>query len=673
MTTVVRDNVHAADSAGQAGLRITLGGLLMAVLVITVLVLRVISLEIPTMSHAEAAPALSAWRSVAPDAPGAPIQAESTALFWAQATAFATLGATEFAARILTALAGAALTLSPLLFRHLLGPVRAYAAVALLAFSPVMMASARFTEPAIWSGLFAVIGLWAVWRYLEGPPGSRQGPALLATVAFAALVLLAEPGGPLLALVLAGAGAAALSLSALDAPQQDDLPGDDYLAGVRARFADWPWTLGGMAAALVVFCVATGFLLYPSGVDIIGATLSGFLEGFTTRQPDYPALFPLLLTLFYETWLLLLALIAVVLMVWGRAWTFTDRFLLAWVLLAVAAVLVYPGARAGHALWLLLPVTLLAAEPVSRALVNSGVRGMWSPGGLAEEDPHVLASLHRWKWLLGLMALTLLFVAATHFQIASRGLLVATNGDLVDFFSRLNTAQFNDVTISLVWLLIALLFLVVGYFLATSIWGSVMPAYALLLGLVGFTLITSGGSAWNLVGSRANNPTEPWFVVGASQEADLMRQTLQEIAFRETQGFLAVPMAIYAPDDSLTAWLVRDFDTARFVTSIDDARTEQLVIMPRSLIEVAGEPGRYRDPDLGGSYLGQDFAVMLEWRASWLNGFQFLSWWSERPNDAALGSTLIDIQVREAMVVWVREDIYNSMPFDRALFEELSR
>ena len=82
-------------------------------------------LDTVPMGADEARQALAAYRGL-PDSPGGSLSAESPLNYWLQQIAFSLLGSGEATARLFTALGGALLGLSPLLFRDLLGRARAF-------------------------------------------------------------------------------------------------------------------------------------------------------------------------------------------------------------------------------------------------------------------------------------------------------------------------------------------------------------------------------------------------------------------------------------------------------------------------------------------------------------------------------------------------------------------
>jgi hypothetical protein len=663
MDAVVTQRDQTPD---RTTMTITVEWLLFLSLLSFSLLFRLVGLGGPALTVDEVEPALAAWRVVSPDAPGSPIVADSVMAFWTNTIGMSLMGGQAVAVRLVTALGGVLLSLSPFLFRDLLGPARTFVTSLFLVLSPVLLGASRFSSPVVWSLLFALIGLWAVYRWWSF--GRDRAHALTASIAFAALIFLAEPAGILLAILLLIAGVIAVSITMMDVDM--DLPGDDYLDDLRSAWRGWPWSAGLMFAGLMVFVVATGFMLYPDGLAIIGAGLQAFLDGLRTSSPSAPALFPLTVTLFYETFLVLTAAIAVAALIWLRQVTFIERFLMAWVGLAVIAAVIYPGAVAAHALWFVIPLAALASYAVVISLETVALPVIWLPDLLDDEEQRTAQAV--WgKWLIATVTLVLFLAVGTHFQIMSRGFYIANAGDLGDFIARLNTANFETYTISLVWFLISLLLILVSYFLASSIWGSVVPAQGLLLGMVAFGLLTSFGSGLNLVGERANDPAEVWFTEGTSEEAALMREVLLDLSFRETENFPLLPVAVVGPDDDMVAWEVRDFPNTTFVASVDDAYGAEIVIAPLDLIQLPDDPTSYRELPLGADYVGQDFEITSVWQSGWLRGLQFLPWWSDRLTTVQpfiVGENVILPQSGQSVVVWVRQDIYDSNPFN---FEDL--
>lgn len=666
MQGIAEETFSAPQDRTGAGINLSVEMMIVLALLAVALLTRMIALGAPAITDMEVAPALDAWRSVSVDAEQDIDMPDSTLRFWSQRVAFALLGSSEASARLITAIAGALLCLTPLLFRDFVGRWQAFAWVIVLIFSPVSLAASRLSSPVIWSMLLVMIALWAISQYWDADSRQRQiNMGLLAMVSGTAGLLLSEPGAPVLALILLGALLLAIAYLGSRIPDDDseiDMV-DNPAQIMRERFSGWPWAMGSVLSLLVVFAVGTGFLMYTPGLQTISATLQAFLDGFSQPLPDAPLAYPLVTAFFYETWLFLLAAIGVVLMVATQDIRFPNAFLAACFLTAFVASLIYQGAGAAHSLWLIMPLAGLTAYAVTRALDVVKVPLMWMADFMADDERRRQVGIAG-KWLVAGLMFVLLAMIASHFQLAMRGFWIASEGQLGDFISRLDESAFNRYFISLIWILIGLLLTLVGFFLASSVWGNIIPAQGMLLGLFGFMVFTNIGSGANLVGVRSNDASEPWYVVGTSDQTALLRETLQDFAFRETQNFALLPVTVVGDDDGIVAWLLRDFSDVTFVDSVAEAMRQPVILIPVSELAVEGED-RIRRPDLGGSYVGQQFEISTIWSVSWINGWQILPWWVERLDnlpDAAEPFVVQPLPLEE-VILWVRQDIYDGVPF----------
>lgn len=666
MAQALRDNMQAQtrERATTWDMPVLLEWAVIGVLALFSLLWHVAGVGMPTMTPGEVPPALNALRSVTDDAPGASVMPDSAALFWSQRIGFGVLGSSVLAARLGTALAGVLLSLSPLLFRDLFGRWRTLFLVVVLVVSPTLMGASRFSSPAVWTVLFAVVGLWGVWRYVLQ---RSAGHAIMVLVAFGAMTFLGGPGGPMLLLILAAAAVIAVLLTSLDVSADDAEPGSVYLWKVADWLHGWPWGMGLLGAVLVTFAAATGFLLYPAGLSTVGGTLAGFISGWTNAAYGSP----LTTVLLYDTWLVLLGIVAIVVLRVRGEMTVVERFLAGWVLTGTVASLVYPGAGVADGLWLLLPLAALSAYLAAASLEAARLPSWWLEELLSDKERQARLAAQG-KWLLTALAFILLIMAAMHFQIASRGFWTAEGGSLLDYLSLLSTEAFAPIVQSLIWFLISTLFIVVGYFLASSVWGAVIPAQALVLGLTAYVIVSSLGTGWALSASRVNDPSEYWFANGASEQVALLQETLDDLSMRETGGFPALPVVAKVPDDGLIAWALRDYHNARFITTMAEAQGEPVIILSGDDVP---PPDATEDmPALGGSYVGQDFDIRLTFNLNSLTGLKVLPYWAQRLDNAASYDTIPPVEtvperiVTERAVLWVRQDVYDSTSPD--LLEE---
>lgn len=585
------------------------------VLVVLALVFRFAELDTVPLTNAEAREALAAWRVVNPDAGGSVVVSESPLLFLLHNVSFALLGASEFSVRMFTALAGAGLVMSPLLFRDVIGRTRAFLLGVMLLFSPVLLAASRFDAPVIWSLLSGVLILWTLWRYNE----ERQSLyAILAMVLLAGLMFLTEPAGFVLALILIGAGLFARYLS-----RSDELGTDANQIHAPVVPGDFPWLNGLLLAAGVIFLVATGFLLYPAGVSGVSGLLAAALTGFVT--PSAPLFFPLLTSLYYEPLMWVFGLAAIWLLARRGSMTFVERYLIGWLVLGVVASIVYTGAGPQHALWVLFPLAGLTSSVFADLLAR---------------DEHPFWNTPRWgKWLLAIGTAALLSMMSVHGQGIARGLLTAPDDSLTQLFQALQRNSINNLMF-----LLSILLTIGIYFTAASVWGNTAAARGSALGVLMFGLVTALSSGWQVAVSDSESPVELWHVQPTSRETALLRETLFEVARRETEGVANVPIFVEAPDDGVVAWLVRDFVNTTFINDISQAREQQVILL--------GDAGTL--PDLGGSYVGQRFVIHTRWSPEGMLWLDYPAWWLQRRTRAA--ATPSDV-----VVLWLRQDVYDGV------------
>ncbi len=584
-------------------------------LVLLSVVLRVAQLDAVPLSTGEARQALAAWRAVSLEAAGTPIVAESPVLFTLHSFMFTVLGPSEFSARILTALAGVGLVLSPLLFRGLLGRTRTLLFSILLTFSPSLLITSRMDSPVIWTLLVVMFGLWAFWRYRES---SESRFAVLTIVCLAAMIFLTDPTGIFLALVLGGAGLFAYWTHPREESDEEQPP------QAAPNLSALPWLTGLLMALLVVVVVSTQLLTYPAGLSIVGELLGSGLRGVVTSRPLIPAFFPVLVTLFYEPVLVVLGIGAIWWLRREGLFTTVERFLTGWLLLSVVFGLVYAGAGPEHALWLVLPLAGLVSALAAHLLTRATDIIWWSAPGWS-------------KWLVAGAVVALLSMFAIHSQSLARTLLVTADGTF-----QLGSSN----SISVVWVIIIILFMVIGYFLSSSVWGVGTTTQGGLLGLLAFMLITSLGSGWRVSVFDADDPVQFWNRNPANSEVFLLRDTLAEIAKRNSGGFPMLDVTVLAADDGIVAWTLRNFPHTHFITDAGAAKAQEIVLLPVALA----------NPDLGGPYVGQRFTITSAWDYRGVRLVDLPAWWLQ--NRSRTGGVPAD-----QMVLWLRQDVYDGVPF----------
>jgi hypothetical protein len=165
------------------------------------------------------------------------------------------------------------------------------------------------------------------------------------------------------------------------------------------------------------------------------------------------------------------------------------------------------------------------------------------------------------------------------------------------------------------------------------------------LGILIFGIATSLGSGWNAAVPNATQATEIWHHEVTTVDGSLLRETLLEVASRESRGMPSLTVYTDAASDSVTAWQLRDFTDVHFIEDETDAQGQPVIIL--STVPLGSAP-----PDLGGDYVGQDFILRRSWQG--LPAIEFLQWWLQRRT----GHQTIPV---EMVVLWLREDVYHGV------------
>lgn len=538
------DTALPAVLEGVNGLRSLLAWLtrersLYGALFLAALAVRLAGLGRPPLLPDELPTALAAWRMLQGELPGA--TGYAPLLFNAQLALFA-LRSSEFAARLLPALAGAMLVLLPWLLRPVLSRVGALAAAALLAFSPGWVYAARTADGALVAVGLLLAALALAWRYVEG--GARRDARLAAVALGAALTAGAAVWTPLSAASLL-TGVWLYS----QPPRVRDLLAARWHEARRGRVpAILALTLLACASALSVNPAGIGATVELAGIWVTGLApaRSGLSWGYLPR-----------VLLLYEPLMLLLAAIGGYHGLRRRA-TF-DLALVLW--LAYALLL---GVVLGHrgTPWLLGPLVPLTALAARGAQALHEGRPRWT----AQDGA------------LMLLALTLLAFAYLQFAYYVRG--------LQSFF-----VLYGALTVGIVLLGL------IGY----GIW--VDPGRARLVGLslacVALGTLSVRGTA-ALAGDRARDPWEPLLHEPTSAALAELPRLVGSLSL-QLAGDARIVDVLYEEElGEAVAWALREFPNARATVRVGPGSQATLLITaPRAEAEwpqgYAGRPLAVRE------------------------------------------------------------------------------
>ncbi|HVU10765.1 MAG TPA: glycosyltransferase family 39 protein [Phototrophicaceae bacterium] len=601
-------SVETESGAGRVSL--SLEWIAYAAIIAIALIARVAEIDSTPLMASETHNALAAWRAVTPNAAGAALSPTSSVVFVLQSISFALFGGSEVAARLATVIGSLALVLTPLLFRAQLGKTRAFLLTVLLAFSPVLLIASRSSSPDVWALLFALIGLWALTRALAS---DQLRYSMTAVVMVAALLFLTASGGTVLALILL----AAVPLTMVARRGAASSEGEE-LASVNPAPLRRTVGLTLPFAALVVLAISTGFMLYPAGLSAAGQAVGGAVRALI--QPQGMSGYAALISIFYEPILWLLALAGLFLRR-DRLTTF-DVFLALWLVLGVAAALLFADAVPDHALWLTLPLAALATHTLIWAFTPDA-RITFSPAP-------------RWaRLVIAASTIGVIGVFTLSFQSVARSMIQTPGG----IFSAISPSPDSVILV-----LVALAFLVIGFFLFGSLWGNRTAWQGFVIGLTLFGVLTSFGSGWGAAVPDSDNPVEFWHMNATNHDTTLLRTTLYQVADRISGGFPGMIVYVLAPQDGEVAWLLRDFQHTEFISDVKDAQGGQVVLLPGSI----------QQPDLGGAYVGEPFTITRSWSTSTVHWIDIPAWWTQTQARTAWTS-------EDKIVLWLTQNAYEGL------------
>jgi hypothetical protein len=494
--------------------------------------------------------------------------------------AFFLLGSSDGLARFFPALAGSLLIWLPFIFRHQLGRRAAVLAAIGLTIDPGLVSLSRLAGGpmiAVSFGLLA-LGLW----YARQP--------ILAGIC-AGLALL---GGPAILMGIAGLGIAWFAGAILLRHGQMLLSED----GIRPVF---PWRevkIGLSALAGTLFVAGTLFLLYPQALGGVGRMVPAFAAGWVDTT-GIPAARLIAVLVFYQPLALVFGFAASI-----RAWGNADplpRWLSLWSAAALLLVLAYPGRQVGDLAWMLIPLWVLAGLELARHL-----------------------QVYEWEKVpaLGQTALIVILMTLAWINLAAMSLPFG-----------------GEEVLRLRWLVIGGSAALVG--VTTSLvalgWSPTVAQRGLIWGFgIGLGLYTLAGM-WGVSQLRANGEQELWSPPPAISQANLLMQTLGDLAEWRTGHRNHLELVVTEPGPAIR-WLLRDWEGARFVTVISP--TER----PAAIISEVDQA----TPSLTAAYRGQDFA----WRVG-------PGWEGAVPQELPAWITFRNApQAKEHIILWARGDLF---------------
>jgi hypothetical protein len=571
------------------------------------LVLRLARLGAIPLSDAEAAWALQSLNLVR----GLPVEigpqpgyVNLTALF------FFILQSSNFAARLLPALAGSALVLAPLLFRERLGEKVTLALAFALALDPGLVALSRQAGSPILA-VTTLILAWGAWRngFLR-LAGFLAGLALLSgsSLWFGAL-------GLGLALLLARAFAPEISFK---------------FEKEHVR----PAALFALGTYLVL---GSFFLLAPGGLS---ASLASIPAIFTALQEltDVTALRMLSALVFYQPLALILALVQL-----GRLRSQRNAmviFLGFWLFAAILLALAYPARQISHLAWALIPLWVLATlevvrwvQPIKPVIEMRAERipeslHLNEDAFVSPADQPTSFNIHPVKvsdgiWeTLGMAALTLILISFAWLN-----------------FIGISLHTFDQPTLQLRWLVTigALILLALSAILVAFGWSTRVAAYGTLWGsLTALSLYSLAMTSFSANLHPAPS-VEMWPDGPQAIPAPILLNQIDDLSEFSHGSAQALKITLIGIESPALNWLLRDWQLSE-AQALSIASSPDLLITNQS----------FTGPELETAYRGADFLLRLYPGWNQATSAEWLRWivLHELP------------QGQEPVLLWARSDLF---------------
>ena len=551
--------------------------------------LRLYQLDNVPMSESEATAALSALQLVGNDGevslnsrlPLSPLlHTLQAATFWICGSATASL------ARLWPALAGSVLVVGmPMLLRRQIGRGASLLCVLLLAISPAAWAVSR-TGDGMTLAWLCVLTMAYGWQ-LFAVNLERRGLTLAAVGLGAGLA-----AGPHFVSILFMGAVCFL---------------------VRHRSVRGWWSIlapelskAAPAAALSFLVGATACLIYPLGLAAAGESWLTWLSNWLPAGGQRPNSLIMSLVMLHEPVSVLLGISGIYLLMRGELMV---KNLVILVGLGLLFGVVYGGRQAADIVWVLTPVTLLAAIVVDKA---------WNSAMVGQE----------------------LFIV--YWQVAALSMLAGFGYVIVASFASGRSAQWLGVgwdaalqiAILLILGVLVVLLFATGWTRSLAWSGMVAAMFIVLLGW-------SAHSRALLVGGGTDDGLDIWYGEKTSFSADIMLESLADISLRSLGAPRDLQIAVLGDPDAKLAWLLREYPNLEWIHTRSKGLTGPVVIGRGGTSAVAP----------GANYLGQEFGYNVYRHGSPSDSIEWAKYLLFRRGPVR----------QTTLVLWVREDVHLAM------------
>lgn len=468
-------------------------------------------------------------------------------------------GASNYAARVIPALAGCLLVLAPLLFRRQLGRWPALMVAFGLALDPALTAISRQADGSTWAIAFTLLALGALLnrRYVWG--GLCLGLALL--------------GGPTIWMGWPGLGAALLAGARLSKRESSpDMPAE--------RPEKSPGTIVLFAALVTLAAAGTLFWVAPFGLSMAAGSLVEFFRSWT--QPGILTVQTATLALLsYATLPLVLGAIQIV-SGWVRREA-VDQFLSIWLVVALLLWLACPARQIGNAGWVMVPLWGLAARQAALWLRKPALNG-------------------RFTAAMAVAVFVLLFFAILNAVAILHPSSWSANTDV----------QWIKIAIALAVLGLAILLVGWG-------WSWNVSGQGLQWGLGAVLSILLVAMSVRASGLGARPQTELWRSGAYIADSGLMLDTLQDLSTHKTGQYNRLQVSVVGIQSPALRWLLRDFAEVEYSDGITAQMTPDIIltgdqIQPGQITTYRGQDFVWAVQPTWGQMTGENWVKWLVFR-----------------------------------------------------------
>jgi hypothetical protein len=524
------------------------GTILLVVLTILLALARILGLGLFPLGDEEALHALGALQETPTFWEGLEEPISSSALYQLLTNVvFQILGTTAPAARVVSSLASVLILVLVIALIPNLSVGRKLIFLLLLGTSPILLTTGRTAGGESLASLLVFV-VMLLWLGQTGNPGEERGPWIIVSLGLAMTI-----GLPILKALMGWLFALGLSLI-LERGWGEHW---NSVAGIVKHPSIW-------LAPLISIMVLAGFGSSLEGFRSFSLSLEQWLSGWI-RPSGYSVIELVWLLLRAEPVLLFFGILGAI-----QAWrndTKYERILTFWALGAGAFAILYLGREPGDLIWLVLPLSFLAVEPLHMLLIS-------------------IQNLDSKLELVGLIGLLSTFTASGLLSLIAYG-----TGNVIT----LNPDNPNLVLVLFLALGLMAISVLIFFGIGWS-WKLVLQSLGVMALATGLSL--SASTLWRLnFSNQHDRVTELWSFSAPAPGLTRLVGTLEQTALAYSGDQTALPVSPQAEMPPSLIWALHDFE--RVEPGLAFGMEAPPVILAPEFDATASLPAEYIGQSLG--------------------------------------------------------------------------